>query len=273
MKTECQSPPRFFVSIPHSGEKVPSFCTWLQHLPEPVLMRDVDRFVDQLYTPYLQKMKIPTVLTQWHRYAADLNRLPQDIDAGTVQGSPLPAGNFSRGFHWSITTLNETLMNQPVTQEIHQQLVQLIYDPFHQEIRQQYQKFFLLNSKPVYHLDLHSMPSMGTKEHRDPGQKRADVVISDSHGKTCSEQFRKLVIQSYEQAGFHVAYNWPYYGGRVTEQYGHPDKNQHVMQVELNRCLYMNEETKQARKDLWPSLQMKLDQALQSIYEGIHELD
>ena len=82
----------FFVSIPHSGERVPDECTWLQNIDERVLMCDVDRYVDRLYETTLGKLGIPFVKTEWHRYAADLNRIPEDIDASSVTGAPLAAG-------------------------------------------------------------------------------------------------------------------------------------------------------------------------------------
>ena len=48
----------FFVSIPHSGEMIPKEATWLLELPEVLKMYDVDRFVDILYTPSIEKLKL-----------------------------------------------------------------------------------------------------------------------------------------------------------------------------------------------------------------------
>ena len=38
-----------------------------------------------------------------------------------------------------------------------------------------------------------------------------------------------------------VTLNKPYAGGYITEHYGRPHAGQHVLQVEINRALYMNE--------------------------------
>jgi N-formylglutamate amidohydrolase len=152
----------FFVTIPHSGEKVPDQAPWLKNLPEPLLMCDVDRYVDRLYEPSLRAQQIPFSKTEWHRYAGDLNRLPGDVDRDSVQGHANASGKFSRGFHWVITTKRERLMPSPMTREAHDQLVQLIYEPFHQSIRNLYKKFEDAGAREVYHLDAHSMPSMGT---------------------------------------------------------------------------------------------------------------
>lgn len=254
----------FFVTIPHSGERVPDFCDWLQGLPEEVLMCDVDRYVDLLYQDCIEKLNIPFVKTQWHRYAADLNRLPEDIDRDSVAGNANPSGKFDRGFHWTITTQGDQLMKKAMTQQMHQELIDLIYHPFHQNIAK-----LIANTKRVgseiFHLDLHSMPSLGTKMHRDPGESRADIVVSDSSGKSAKSEFVDLVICSYARAGFKVAYNWPYFGGRLTEQYGRPSEGHHTVQVELNRALYMNEQNKKIITDKAQNTKVKLEKAISRI--------
>jgi N-formylglutamate deformylase len=235
----------FFVSIPHSGEKVPAETDWLPGLPEPILMCDVDRYVDRLYMPAVRKMGIPAVVTEWHRYVVDLNRLPDDIDVDSVIGAPNPSGKFTQGLHWVKTTKGQALLPQPMSMELHLQLVKKYFEPFHQHVRGVYDDFRKIGLKKIYHIDAHSMPSMGTSAHKDPGQKRAEIVVSDWEGKSCEKEFKDLVIAAYTDAGFQVAYNWPYIGGRVTQTYGQPKQGQNCIQVELNRALYMDEETKQ----------------------------
>lgn len=260
--------PPLFVSIPHSGEKVPDECLWLKNLEEVTLMRDVDRYVDQLYSPALAELRIPSVQTQWHRYAADLNRFPDDVDQGTVKGVSAPAGSHDRGFHWRVTTHNELLIKEPIPMELHQKLVNLIYHPFHEDVRKHYE-ILKKNHSKIFHLDLHSMPSLGTKMHKDPGEYRADIVVSDCLGKSSESWFVDLVILAYVRADFKVAYNWPYVGGRVSEQYGHPNIGQNAVQVELNRALYMDENTKKLKTDCLFVIQEKLKKALKFVQEGL----
>lgn len=239
----------FLVTIPHSGEKIPDLTPWLKNLPEEILMSDVDRFVDVLYMPALQALQIPSQKTDWHRYAVDLNRIPEDVDQSSVVGALKNAGAHPDGYHWVMTKGEVQLMTAPISQLDHQLLTELIYEPFHQGVRNYYELFKKNHFKTTYHLDAHSMPSLGTRMHKDPGQYRADVVVSDCNGKSCSKEFKDLVIAAYVTAGFKVGYNWPYLGGRVTEQYGKPTLNQHAIQVELNRALYMDEITKKIKPE------------------------
>jgi N-formylglutamate deformylase len=258
----------FFVTIPHSGEKIPDLTPWLLSLDEPTLMRDVDRYVDVLYEATLKELSIPLVKTEWHRYAVDLNRLPGDIDQTSVVGAEKEKG-FERGFHWSVTTYKEKLIPAPMSFDTHTKLRNLIFEPFHKQVKDMYAQVRQQTQKQtVYHLDLHSMPSMGTSMHLDPGEKRADIVISDSNQKSCSRTFRDLVIAAYVTAGFKVGYNWPYKGGRLTEEYGRPQEGQQVLQVEMNRALYMNEETKKINPD-HQKVSEKLKKALSYIQENL----
>jgi N-formylglutamate amidohydrolase len=234
----------FLISIPHSGEKIPAEVTWLKDLPEEIVMCDVDRYVDRLYQPVIDALKIDHVVAEWHRYVVDLNRLADDVDAESVDGHKNPPGTFTTGLLWVKTTTDVRLMKKPISGELHAKLVADYFMPFHEKIHAIYKKMRDAGIKETFHLDAHSMPSWGTKAHRDPGERRAEIVVSDFNGKSCRPEFKELVIAAYKEAGFQVSYNWPYIGGRLTQQYGKPEILQHAIQVELRRDLYMDEKTK-----------------------------
>jgi N-formylglutamate deformylase len=218
----------FFLTIPHSGEQIPEEVDWLDNLSEETLMRDVDRYVDQLYDSVIKKQNIHAIKTPWHRYVIDLNRKTEEIDQTSVIGSTNLANSFPKGLHWSITTHNEILISQPMPWSLHQSLVKNYYEPFHQSV-QNLSKKLLKQYKNIFHLDLHSMPSMGTNLHSDPGQARADIVVSDFHGKSTTAFFKDLVMKSYQEAGFQVVYNWPYVGGGITQIYGKPESGHNTI--------------------------------------------
>ena len=261
-----------FLSIPHSGERVPTEAKWLQGLPEPIVMCDIDRYVDRLYQPVVDELKVTCVKTQWHRYVIDLNRLPEDVDADSVQGSKNPSGKFTTGLHWVKTTRGNVLMKEPMTQALHQQLVTRYFEPFHSDVRDTFEFFREHGAQKIYHVDAHSMPSKGTSAHKDPGETRADIVVSDQEGKSCETWFRDLVVDAYKSTGLGVKLNWPYVGGRVTQTYGKPDLGQNTIQVEINRALYMDEETKQLKPDLAKTLSTKLAQAIKHIHKNMPEV-
>lgn len=251
------------LTIPHSGEEIPQEAYWLTSHPSELLLRDVDRFVDVLYSEAIRDIGLPSVQTLVHRYAADLNRYPEDIDAAAVEGSPHPAGKFTQGFHWVKSTIGEMIIEHPIPLAVHDLIVKRYHDRFHELIASRIAEIQALHGKsPVYHFDLHSMPSRGTGAHADQGRSRAEVVLSDFEGRSCAPEFMNLTRRVFESVGFEVAINWPYKGGRMTQRYGRPEAGHHTVQIELNRKLYMNEATRDRIPGQFEQVQVRLKQAL-----------
>ena len=241
------------VSIPHSGLKIPPPAYWLKNLDPLLLMCDVDAYVDELYRPALKG--IPTVVFEWHRYAVDANRHPEDISPATVKGvdsqtlHKLKHKKSPSDIHWHKTTKGDLLIKKALPFKLHKTLIEKYFNPYHKKIKKQIEDFKKLRALKVYILDLHSMPSKGLDFHKDPGCERPEVVISDREGRSCCQDFTDLVIKAYQKAGFKTKLNWPYKGGAIIQNYGQPKKNQHALQIELNRALYMDEITKTKNKN------------------------
>lgn len=259
----------FFITIPHAGEMIPPEAFWLKGLPENILFCDPDRYVDVLYKPAIDELKLPSIVATCHRYVVDLNRLPDDVDSDSVEDCPVKSGTHPKGYHWSVTTKGNRLISKPISERLHRELTEKYFLPFHKRVQMQFAEFFKAGEKKVYHLDAHSMPSVGEALHTDPGQLRADIVVSDFKGKSCSKEFLDLVCAAYEKAGFGIKVNFPYIGGRITETYGVPNVGQHTIQVEMNRRLYMDEVTKKMKSDLVDEVQKKIITAIKYIYEKL----
>lgn len=257
-----------FLTIPHSGEELPPEADWLRALPAATLYSDVDRFVDRLYLPACARFSIPAVIAKVHRYAVDLNRYPDDIDAASVQGAPLPAGTHPKGFHWVQSTRGQLLQPRPMSEELHQAWVHRYHDAFHAEVARVIEEC-CPGAGEVFHLDCHSMPSQGTAAHADAGQVRPDVVVSDFEGRSSRTDFVEWIEQAFSERGFRVARNWPYKGGRITQRYGKPEGGHHTVQIELNRALYMDESTLEPRSGDFERLCGALEQVLQRVCDWI----
>ena len=249
---------KLFVSIPHSGEKIPEEALWLKSVKKELLLCDIDRYVLDLYKQALKKLDIPFVFFEYHRYAVDVNRSLKDISSLTVKGARENLKSPS-DIHWHQTTTGEILMSKPIDLDLHEKLITKYYTPFHDEIKKIF-KELEEGKNQVYFLDLHSMPSIGLNFHRDTGEKRYDVVVSDHLSKTASKDFLDLVVNAYKKQGFKVRINWPYLGGNTIKTYG-DGKKREALQVELNRALYMDEKTKK-KLSSFSEIQKKLEEAL-----------
>jgi N-formylglutamate amidohydrolase len=54
---------------------------------------------------------------------------------------------------------------------------------------------------------------------------------------------------AFRDAGFRVARNTPFAGAYTAQHYGRPSRRQHVVQVEIDRALYMDEVTVRPNAD------------------------
>ncbi len=258
------------ITSPHSGESIPKETPWLHNVDKMVLLTDVDRYVDELYKPTCTHLNIPMVAMDTHRYVVDLNRLPEDVSSETVEGIPLSSKKkFVSELHWKKTTQGYELFNQPIPLSVHKKLLELYYFPFHEKVQKMEAALYKKGTcPPRYHFDVHSMPSVATATHKDAGKKRPDVVISDCEGKSCSTEFKDITLKEFQDAGFQVSYNWPYLGGRMTEQYGKPAEDKHSIQIELNRALYMDEKTREKNQN-FQNLQEQLEKVLRNILQKL----
>lgn len=99
---------------------------------------------------------------------------------------------------------------------------------------------------PRWHLNLHSMPSNAYERlgRVAPGPL-ADVVLGDLHGQSCSAAFTGLVAGAFRRLGYSVALNDPYAGQDLVREFGAPAHGHESLQIELNRAIYLNENTRE----------------------------
>jgi N-formylglutamate amidohydrolase len=76
-----------------------------------------------------------------------------------------------------------------------------------------------------------------------------DFVLGDRFGTSCPRDMVRVVERLIAKLGYRVALNKPYAGGYITERYGTPNEGIHALQIEVNRALYMDEETLALRRD------------------------
>src|SRR5262249_38603192 len=91
-------------------------------------------------------------------------------------------------------------------------------------------------------IDWHSMPSAASRSEAQRGRARPDVVLGDRHGSSCGRRLTLAVRRALEAMGYVVGMNAPYAGGFTTETYGRPREGVHVLQVEIDRAAYLDED-------------------------------
>jgi N-formylglutamate amidohydrolase len=103
------------------------------------------------------------------------------------------------------------------------------------------------------------MPSLGRSLHSDSGSRRADVVPGTQGRTTAADSAIDLVDAHFRDAGLTVRHDDPYRGGYTTTHYGRPAEGWHAVQIELNRALYVDEQTGVPKQGDFAELQALLD--------------
>jgi len=227
------------VEVPHAGLELDAEVLSTLVAPAQAIGRDADLYVDELYAD-APDLGATLLTARMSRYVCDLNRAEHDVDRDTVLGGtgrPSP-----HGLIWRSTTDNRAAIARPLPPAELERRLQAYYRPYHEELDR------LVRDRLARHgfvilLSGHSMPSRGRDGHDDPGRERADVVPGTRQRTTAAE----AVIEATERIAqrFHLglAHDDPYRGGHTTVRYGRPATGIHAIQVELNRKLYMDEQT------------------------------
>ena len=162
------------VEVPHAGLYVPAEVISNLVAPARALARDADLFVDELYEDATAE-GASMLVAHTSRYAVDLNRAEDAVDAGVVVGDPRAARPHARGLLWRTTTDDEPALDRPLTQEEYRWRVDTIHRPYHDVLRAVLDRK-IARFGYVILLAAHSMPSVGRQGHSDAGVHRADEI-------------------------------------------------------------------------------------------------
>jgi N-formylglutamate amidohydrolase len=253
---ESQRVPIIFNS-PHSGRVYPSVFIESSRLSAQALRKSEDAYVEELLTSAPEH---GAVLMHAHfpRAYIDINREPYELDPllfsgrlpGFVNSQSLRAigglGTIAR-----IVNDKEEIYRGPLTLETAFTRIEQLYKPYHAALSALLQSTHA-RFGTVFMVDCHSMPSQQGERGGWP-----DFVLGDRFGASCAPEITRLVQSYLKNLGYRVHLNKPYAGGYITEHYGKPHNGMHVLQIEIDRSLYMNEETFE-KSASFPGLQWDL---------------
>jgi len=123
--------------------------------------------------------------------------------------------------------------------------IEQCWKPYHAAVAQAIDAAYRQHGYSI-HVNCHSMPAIASSCATDfPGEAHADFVVGDRDGSTASAALSRLVCQHLVARGYSVSYNHPYKGVELVRRYGNPAQHRHSLQLEVNRKLYMSEETRE----------------------------
>jgi N-formylglutamate amidohydrolase len=236
------------LASPHSGRIYPDEFARQSCLAEIILRQSEDCFIDRLVACG-PKLGVPLLSALFPRVFVDPNREPAELDQEMfAERLAMPVNAASPRVLAGLGVIPRLAANE---QEIYaaklptaeaQRRLDLFYRPYHRALvdlvaatKRQFGLCVLL--------DCHSMPSAGAWMDGLHSRQRIDVdyVLGDCFGASCAERMTAAAESCLAERGAKVRRNNPYSGGYVAQNYGKPVQGVHVLQLEINRALYMNE--------------------------------
>jgi N-formylglutamate amidohydrolase len=237
---------------PHSGAFYPPDFVAASPLDLAMLRRSEDCYVDQLFSD-APSFGAPLVRSLYPRAYLDVNREPYELDP-EMFNDPLPvfANTTSVRVGAGLGTIPRIVASR---REIYratlnfqeaERRIETVYRPYHRALAGLIARAHAQFGFCVL-IDCHSMPSAGLPVTAVGDPRTIDMVLGDRSGLSCAPAITDSVEEFLSQRYYRITRNNPYAGGFTTQHYGDPDNGTHVLQLEINRNLYMDETTLQPR--------------------------
>ncbi len=228
---------------PHSGRDYTWSFMRKTVLNEHAIRSSEDAFVDQLFECAPQ-FGATFLKAGAPRAFVDLNRARDELDPALIEGvrrirhNPRVASGL--GVIPRVVANGRAIYRGKMSlHEAHERIADY-WEPYHEKLQALLDVAHDRHGQTVL-IDCHSMPHEAMDGVLRSGMRRPDVVLGDRFGAAASGDVVDRIEAAFVSAGFVVTRNAPFAGAYITQAYGKPAKDQHAVQVEIDRSLYMNE--------------------------------
>lgn len=252
---------------PHSGTRYPAdFATACDMA---LLRRAEDTHVDRLYE-FAPALGVAWVEALYPRSYLDANRGLDEIDTTMFDHAwPEPVATdprtlskvrLGKGLIWRSTDEGVPLYARTLTVTEGQTRIAQCWHPYHDSLARAIDSAHARHGYSI-HINCHSMPSVAARYATEfPGLVHSDFVVGNRDETTSSAALGRAVCGHLESLGYSVTYNHPYKGVELVRRHSDPARHRHSIQIEINRKLYMNEQTLEITQGFMP-----LQESLQSL--------
>ncbi len=251
---------------PHSGRAYPpDFLrrTWLDELS---VRSSEDAFVDDLLSP-APALGAPLLLAEVPRAFVDVNRSHDELDPALIEGvtrrSLNPRISSGLGVIPRVVSNGRPIYRGKIPLAEAEARIARYWRPYHAALAALIEDQRARFGEAVL-VDVHSMPHEAVEGHALAGGARPQVVVGDRFGAAASARVVERVEAAFAAAGLRVVRNAPFAGAFVAQHYGRPSRNQHVVQVEIDRALYMDERAIRPNAD-YPAMKRLMASVLAEI--------
>ena len=228
---------------PHSGRAYSAAFLAQTVLSSAAIRSSEDAFVDQVFGA-APLHGAPLLISDVPRAYLDLNRAPDELDPGVIEGvarSPHnPRVASGLGVIPRVVAQGRAIYRGKLTLAEAEARIAQVWQPYHRALRGLMEDTHSQFGEAVL-IDCHSMPHEAIDGHTRPGHLRPDVVLGDRFGAAAGRDVMDRIEAAFANAGLRVARNAPFAGAFIAQSYGRPVSGRHVVQVEIDRALYLDE--------------------------------
>lgn len=230
---------------PHSGRAYSAAFLAQTILSDHAIRSSEDAFVDQVFGA-APLHGAALLVADVPRAYLDLNRAPDEFDPAVIEGIARvphnPRISSGLGVIPRVVSGGRLIYRGKLTLSEAEARIAQVWHPYHRALRQLLEETHAQFGEAVL-IDCHSMPNEAIDGHGRPGQFKPDVVLGDRFGAAAGRHVMDQVEAAFQRAGLRVARNAPFAGAFIAQSYGRPSARRHVIQVEIDRGLYMDEAT------------------------------
>jgi len=228
---------------PHSGRDYRADFLARSVLDPLMLRSSEDAFVDRLFATAPQH-GAPLVAARAPRAWIDFNRSADELDPALIEGlsrRPLtPRISAGLGVVPRVVSGGRAIYRGKIPRTEADARIAGAWVPYHTQLRRLLDETRARFGRAVL-VDCHSMPHEALEASLRTGTPRPQVVLGDRFGAAAAPDVVARIEAAFTAVGLRVARNAPFAGAYVAEHYGRPDEGWHVIQVEIDRSLYMDE--------------------------------
>ncbi len=230
---------------PHSGRDYPWSFLKSSVLDQHAIRSSEDAFVDELFGA-ASFHGAPLLAARAPRAYLDLNRSTDELDPALIEGVRSAAHNprvsSGLGVIPRVVANGRTIYRGKIGIDEARARIRDHWVPYHERLSSLMEESRGLFGEAIL-IDCHSMPHEAIENISHPKGFRPDVVLGDRFGASARGDVMDRVEAAFAAAGLRVIRNAPFAGAYTAQHYGRPSRRQHVVQVEIDRALYMNERT------------------------------
>ncbi len=228
---------------PHSGRNYTARFIAQSQLSETALRSSEDAFVDLLFAS-APEFGCPLLCAKSPRAFVDVNRCPTELDPEVISGVSGPVRKLRTrqglGIIPRVVGDGRLIYRKRIGLVEAERRIEGIFRPYHRRLSSLMDESIDLFGRAIL-FDCHSMPGKSLSEISRKYGRKPEIVLGDLHGASCGSRISEEAREILAAAGFRVSMNSPYAGAFVAEKYGSPARDRHVLQIEIDRSIYMDE--------------------------------